>query len=147
MQGRSPKLLDILLVEDNIGDVELIREVFTECGLTAEMRVAEDGKEALAVMRSDNPPEIVLLDLNLGILSGLDVLREIGESRPEFLRKVPVIVLTSSRMKRDVNLALDLGANCYHVKPTGLDEYIRLVRVIYHHWFEFAVLPRYKPSA
>lgn len=135
----------LLLVEDNRGDVELIREVFIECGLRTDMDVAPDGKVALERIRSHSPPEIVLLDLNLGILSGLDVLAELNRTHPEFLVKVPIIVLTSSTMARDVTQALELGAKCYHVKPTGLVEYIRLVRVIYQHWLDFAILPRYTP--
>lgn len=147
MSGTEARSVRVLLVEDNPADAELIREVLSECGLRTTLTVAKTGDKALDIMLSDNPPEVVLLDLNLGVMSGLEILRELKVQRPDFLVKVPVIVLTSSTLEQDVHSALALGAKCYHVKPMGLSKYVQLVRVIYDHWLDFAVLPRYRPPS
>lgn len=138
---RAGRDLRLLLVEDNPADVDLMKEVLHECGITSEILVAKDGREALDKIRSSEPPEIVFLDLNLGVTSGHEVLEELQKTMPEFLALVPIIVLTSSVLPSDVKDALMAGAKCYHIKPSGLKPYLELIRVIFEHWFQHAVLP------
>jgi CheY-like chemotaxis protein len=130
----------VLLVEDSIADIELIKEVLIDCGLKEEPLVAKDGREALEIM-AKGLPDLILLDLNLGIMGGLDFLRRIKILYPNYLTYRPVVVLTSSNVKEDVEEALTLGAKAYHVKPLSIVEFARLVQVLYAQWIEYNVLP------
>jgi two-component system, chemotaxis family, response regulator Rcp1 len=131
----------ILLVEDNEGDVRLTREALREADVHVELIVARDGEEALAFLRGESAarPAIVLLDLNLPKLDGLEVLEEI-KGDPE-LRQMPVIMLTTSSSARDVLACYERGANCYVVKPLDLDEFTALVQAINRFWLGVVELP------
>ena len=135
----------ILLVEDNAGDVRLTREALREGGIDVELAAVPDGEQALAYLRregehADAPrPDLVLLDLNLPKKNGLEVLEEIRAD--EDLRRLPVVMLTTSASARDVAACYDRGVNCYVVKPLDLDEFTRLIQAIHSFWFETAQLP------
>jgi CheY-like chemotaxis protein len=141
----DPQRVELLLVEDSPGDVGLTREALEECGLPARLSVARDGEEALAFLRrqglhAEAPrPHLVLLDLNLPTLDGLGVLADI--KRDDDLKRIPVIVLTSSCDEQDVRASYDLHANGYIVKPVGLDRFLTVVRSLQSFWFSTVTLP------
>jgi chemotaxis family two-component system response regulator Rcp1 len=126
--------VEILLVEDNPGDVELVREALAECGIPSSVNVVGDGDEALAYLRRQGahagavPPDFMLLDLKLPKKGGLEVLAEMKAS--EAFRRIPVIVLSSSDAPEDVLRAYDLQASCYVTKPADLDEFERVMGMI-----------------
>jgi CheY-like chemotaxis protein len=135
----------ILLVEDNAGDVRLTREALHEAEVAVELVAVPDGEQALAFLRGEGEhgdgaaPDLILLDLNLPRKNGLEVLEEIkGDSR---LRRIPVIMLTTSSSARDVEACYDRGVNCYVVKPLELDDFTALVGAINRFWLEVARLP------
>ncbi len=139
----------ILLVEDDPGDQELTRRALADAGIHHDLRVVEDGEEALQyLMRQgvyDNPmsaptPQLVLLDLNLPRIDGKKVLQRIRE-RPD-LRRLPVVVLTTSLQEEDVAQIYELGANSYIAKPVDLSAFVDVLRSLTHYWFETVVLPR-----
>jgi CheY-like chemotaxis protein len=133
----------ILLVEDNPGDVDLTRECLESS--SNRVHVAQDGIEALRFMRKQGPhqyaprPDLVLLDLNLPRKDGRHVLAEV-KADPD-LRAIPVVVLTSSQTEQDVCRAFELHANGFFTKPMGLDPYMELMGVIRAYWLEWAALP------
>lgn len=135
----------ILLVEDNPADVELTREGFGEIMLVHDLYVARDGSEAIAFLCregtfADAPrPDLVLLDLNLPGREGHDVLQEIKSDQS--LRRMPVIVLSSSRSERDIARAYELHANAYMTKPTDFDGVVKLLQGIADYWFGAVRLP------
>jgi CheY-like chemotaxis protein len=137
--------VEILLVEDNPGDVRLTQESFREGKMHVHLNLAADGEEALAVLRRTGAhaaaarPDLILLDLNLPRMSGREVLAEIKAD--EGLRRIPVVVLTSSREEQDVLASYDLNANCYITKPVDLEQFIRVVRSIEHFWLTVVTLP------
>ncbi|MGE5594751.1 MAG: response regulator [Hyphomicrobiales bacterium] len=129
----------ILLVEDNPDDEELTLRAFKKHNLANEVVVARDGVEALQhLFPNDEPipheqmPQLILLDLKLPRLSGLDVLRRIREN--EATRRLPVVILTSSNEERDIVESYDLGANSYIRKPVAFDEFIEGVRQLGLYW-------------
>jgi CheY-like chemotaxis protein len=126
--------VEILLVEDNPGDVELVREALAEGGIPSSVNVVGDGEEALTYLRGQGPharavlPDFMLLDLKLPKKGGLEVLAEMkGDAA---LRRIPVIVLSSSDAPQDVLRAYDLQASCYVTKPADLDEFERIMQTI-----------------
>ena len=137
--------IEILLVEDNLGDARLAAEALKENKVRNNLYHVEDGVEAMRFLRrqenyADVPlPDLVLLDLNLPRKDGREVLAEIKED-PE-LRLVPVVVLTTSEAERDLVKTYDLHANAYVVKPVDLDRFIEVVRSIKDFWFSTAKLP------
>ena len=137
--------IEILLVEDNPGDVRLTREALKEGKIRNNLHVARDGVEALAVLRregehADAPrPDVILLDLNLPRKSGREVLSEVKQDPA--LRQIPVVILTSSEAEEDILRAYDLHANCYISKPVDLDQFITVVRSIEDFWFSVVKLP------
>jgi two-component system, chemotaxis family, response regulator Rcp1 len=139
--------VEILLVEDNPGDVRLTREALRDARILNHISVAEDGVAALAFLRralagrdaAAPQPDLILLDLNLPRKSGLQVLAEI-KGDPD-LRRIPVAVLTSSRAERDILASYDLHANCYITKPVDLDRFISAVQAIEEFWFTIVKLP------
>lgn len=136
------KPVDILLVEDNPGDVELVREALSEGSVCSTLHVARDGVEAMRFLKSrdDRPcPDIILLDLNLPGKSGREVLEEI-KADPE-LMSIPVVVLTSSKSEEDISRSYHLHANCYVTKPVNFDSFMRVVRSIEGFWFTVVKLP------
>jgi CheY-like chemotaxis protein len=139
------KPVEILLVEDNEGDVGLIEEVFEEAKIRNNIHVAEDGEEAVLYLRGEGKfsgsprPDIILLDLNLPKKDGREVLKEIKEDQN--LHNIPVIVLTTSNAERDIIRAYDLHANAYITKPLDFDQFMKVVRSIENFWLESVNLP------
>jgi len=138
--------VEILLVEDNPGDVRLTREALREGKVHNNLHVAKDGVEALAFLRKEGDeyagavrPDLILLDLNLPRKDGREVLEEI-KADPS-LRHIPVVVLTSSEAEQDIVRAYDLHANCYVSKPVDLDQFITVVQSIENFWFTIVKLP------
>jgi CheY-like chemotaxis protein len=142
----DPRVLSILLVEDNPGDVRLMREALAEAGVDTQLSVVYDGEAALNFLRhtngySESPrPDLIFLDLNLPRRDGREVLSEIKQD--ERLRRIPVVVLTTSEAERDILHAYDLHANCYVKKPIDLDQFIHVVRECEKFWLHIARLPR-----
>jgi len=137
--------VEILLVEDNPGDIRLIEEAFKDVRLCNRLKVVQDGAAALAYLRREGPyadaarPDLILLDLNLPKKSGQDVLREIKDD--EHLAWIPVVVLTTSQAEEDILSTYDLQANCYISKPVDLDQFIRVIQSIEHFWLGIVKLP------
>lgn len=137
--------VDILLVEDNPGDVRLTEEAFKEADIPCELHVVTDGEEALDFLyqRNDHEsavrPHLVLLDLNLPKVDGLSVLAEIADEPA--LRRTPVVVLTSSGADEDVVQAYELQVNAYLTKPNTPDDFVELVQTLEKFWFELVKLP------
>jgi CheY-like chemotaxis protein len=137
--------IEILLVEDNPGDVRLTREALRRGRVANTLHVVDDGDKALAFLRregeyADAPrPGVVLLDLNLPGLDGRDVLAAV-KSDPA-LRRIPIIVLTTSSADRDVANSYDLGANCFISKPVALDEFLDVVKSFEGFWLTVVQLP------
>jgi two-component system response regulator len=142
MHGRP---VEILLVEDSPGDVQLTIEPLRDAKVSTHLHVANDGEEALAFLRHDEGfegvprPDLVLLDLNLPRKSGHEVLEEI-KSDPD-LRRIPVVILSTSDAEDDVLAAYDRSANCYVTKPVDLDRFWEVVRSIDQFWLSFVKLP------
>jgi CheY-like chemotaxis protein len=135
----------ILLVEDNPGDVRLTREALKEGKILNDLSVVGDGVEALAYLRREDGyagaerPDLILLDLNLPKKDGREVLEEI--KRDGDLKKIPVVVLTTSAAERDVLKAYDLHANCYIAKPVDLGQFMKVVQLIEDFWLTIVRLP------
>jgi CheY-like chemotaxis protein len=145
MSGYEPT---ILLVEDDSNDVLLVRRAFRRAGLSARIEVASDGEAAvayLAAMPTDSIPGLVLLDLKLPRRPGLDVLHWLRQQPG--LRRLPVVVLTSSRESTDVNRAYDLGANSFLVKPVGFTELLEMVRTLGLYWLGLNEAPEIETEA
>ncbi len=144
-QAYPGQMVEILLVEDNPGDVRLTQEALKEAKVSNRMNVVTDGEEALHYLRRQDKfsnavrPDLILLDLNLPKKDGREVLTEI-KSDPN-LRSIPVVVLTTSNAELDVVRAYDLHANCYVTKPVDLDQFLRVVREIESFWLTLVVLP------
>ena len=139
------KPIEILMVEDNPGDVRLMQEAFREAKVRNNIHIAADGVEALAFLRrqgryADVPrPDVILLDLNLPKKDGREVLAEI-KADPNLLR-IPVVILTSSEAEEDILKAYNLHANAYVAKPVGLEQFMAVVRQIEGFWLEIVKLP------
>jgi CheY-like chemotaxis protein len=140
------KPVEILLVEDNPGDVLLTVEALKEAKVLNSLHVARDGVEALAILRRQGEfadrsrPDIIFLDLNLPRKDGREVLSEIKEDPS--LRRIPVVVLTTSQAEQDILRSYDLHANCYITKPVDLDQFIEVVRKVEGFWLTVVKLPR-----
>ena len=145
MSSLDVKPIDVLLVEDNAGDVRLTIEALQEGKILNKLTVASDGVQALAILRKqegfeDAPtPDIILLDLNLPRKDGREVLAEIKAD--EALRRIPVVVLTTSQSEEDIVRSYNLHANCYVSKPVDLDRFIDVVKSINNFWFSVVKLP------
>jgi CheY-like chemotaxis protein len=139
------KPVEILLVEDNPGDVRLTQEALNDGKVRNNMHVAEDGVEAVAFLRregkyADAPrPDLILLDLNLPKKDGREVLADIKTD--DDLKRIPVVVLTTSKAEQDIFRAYDQHANCYITKPVDLDQFITIVKGIEDFWFTIVKLP------
>ena len=135
----------ILLIEDNPGDVLLIKEALQEIGSSVSLQSVRDGEAALAFLQCDEPhgdvpsPTLVLLDLNLPRMNGLEVLRRIRDDKR--LHALPVIILTTSEAPEDVERAYALQANAYITKPANLDALFHMVETLEDFWFSIARLP------
>jgi CheY-like chemotaxis protein len=137
--------IEILLVEDNPGDARLAIELLKEAKVYNRLTVVPDGVEALAYLRRQGKykeaarPDLVLLDLNLPRMDGRQVLKEIRGD--ETLRRIPVVVLTTSEAEEDILRAYDLTANCYVTKPVDLDQFVKVVQSIENFWLSIVKLP------
>jgi CheY-like chemotaxis protein len=140
------KPIQVLLVEDNEADVDLTRETFEHSQLNVELTVAEDGVEAIEYLtgRKSMPrssrPDLILLDLNLPKVDGRQVLAKIKDDSE--LKKIPVVVLTSSDAESDVVASYQLGANCFITKPGDFRKYQDVVQALEGFWFAVATLPK-----
>jgi chemotaxis family two-component system response regulator Rcp1 len=141
---------EILLVEDNPGDARLAVEALKEGKVTNRLTVMEDGTSALQFLRREGKyrdverPDLVLLDLNLPGKDGREVLREM-KADPD-LRRIPVVILTTSNAEVDILKSYDLCANCYIVKPVDLLQFVNVVKGIEDFWFSIVKLPS-RPEA
>ncbi|MBI3135886.1 MAG: response regulator [Bacteroidetes bacterium] len=139
------KPIDILLVEDNPGDIRLTQEAFKDGKIKNELNVVMDGEEALLYLKKDgkyntvSTPDIILLDLNLPKMDGREVLTEIKEDKE--LRCIPVIILTTSSAENDVLSTYLHHANCYIVKPVDFNQFITVIRTIENFWLTIVRLP------
>ncbi|WP_199197456.1 response regulator [Chroococcidiopsis sp. CCALA 051] len=137
--------IEILLVEDDSGDVQLTKLALEESKMSVNLHVVEDGVEALALLRKEGKyastkhPDIILLDLNLPKKDGREVLAEI-KADPN-LKRIPVIVLTASQAETDILNAYNLNANCYIIKPVDFDRFVKIVQSIENFWFTIVRLP------
>jgi CheY-like chemotaxis protein len=138
--------VEILLVEDNPGDARLTLEALEEAKVRNRLHVAVDGVEALQFLRRDGRhvnaprPDLILLDLNLPKKNGHQVLAEI-KSDPK-LNRIPVVILTSSSADEDVERTYQQHANCYVVKPVGLEQFLSVIKSVEDFWIEVVTLPR-----
>jgi len=141
----SPKVIEVLLVEDNIGDVRLTQEALKEGRLLVNLTVARDGIEAMDILHQQNSyagatrPDLVLLDLNLPRKDGREVLREI-KADPA-LKTIPVVILTTSEADADVRATYGAHANCYITKPVDMDRFFEIVKMLEEFWFTIVKLP------
>ena len=139
------KPIEILLVEDNPGDVRLTREAFKSNKITNNLYVVRDGVEAMLFLRqegdySDVPrPDLILLDLNLPKKDGREVLAEIKQDGE--LKTIPVVILTTSSAEEDIIKSYGLHANCYITKPANLAEFIDVMKAIEYFWLKVVKLP------
>jgi two-component system, chemotaxis family, response regulator Rcp1 len=146
MNGPRGRAIEILLVEDNPGDVRLIQEALRDGKVWNNPHVVTDGEAALDFVyrrgqHKDAPrPDMVLLDLNLPKKDGREVLAVI-KSDPE-LKRIPVVVLTTSKEEEDVLRAYNLAANCYVTKPVEFDQFMKVIRMIEDFWLTIVALPR-----
>ncbi len=137
--------VEILLIEDNAGDVELAREGLLECKIRNNLHVVGDGVEASAFLHRRGAyaarprPDLIILDLNLPKRDGRELLREIKED--EHLKQIPVVILTTSAAEEDILRSYSLHANCYVTKPLGIDQFLTVVRSIESFWFTIVKLP------
>ena len=139
------RTIEILLVEDNPGDVRLTMEGLKGATASHNLSVVEDGVEAMALLRREGKyadahrPDLILLDLNLPRMDGREVLAEIKTD--EELRRIPVVILTTSDAEDDILKMYDLQANCYLTKPLDLERFLGVVRSIEHFWLNVVKLP------
>jgi CheY-like chemotaxis protein len=137
--------IHILLVEDNEGDILLTQDAFEEAKIINRLSVVKDGKKAIDFLTNqdeyanESMPDLILLDVNLPKKNGHEVLTYIKND--ENLRRIPVIILTTSSFKRDVNLAYENYANCYITKPIDVKEFVNVVTTIENFWISIVKLP------
>jgi CheY-like chemotaxis protein len=137
--------IEILLVEDNPGDVRLTKEALKEGKVYSNLHTVKDGVEAMEYLRREGKyssvprPDIILLDLNLPRKDGREVLEEI--KRDEKLKRIPVVVLTTSKAEEDVLRTYNLHANCYVTKPVDLEKFMVVVKTIDSFWLTVVTLP------
>lgn len=141
----SQKPVEVLIVEDNEGDVRLIKEAFTGSEVDSKFSVVNDGEEALDYLYkrgkfvASSRPDLILLDLNLPRVNGFDVLSDV-KSNPG-LQQIPVVIFSSSTSDNDVLRSYDLKANSYISKPSDFDEFLSVVKTIEEFWFRTVRLP------
>jgi len=139
------KAVHILLVEDNEGDILLIKEAFEDAKMHVDLSVVKDGKEAMNFVDKQDRyvdadiPDLILLDINLPKKNGHEVLQYIKES--EKLKHIPVIMLTTSSSERDINLSYNHYANCYIAKPIDVNDFLTIVATIENFWISIVKLP------
>ena len=138
--------IEILLVEDNPGDVLLTQEAFSDAKIANNLHIVRDGEEALAYLNRQGDfqgasrPDLILLDLNLPKIDGREVLDNIKSD--ETLKRIPVVVLTSSEAEQDIIQTYDLHANSYVVKPINMEQFVKVVNAVESFWFSVVKLPK-----
>jgi two-component system response regulator len=143
--SRVIKPIEILLIEDNPGDVRLVKEALRTAKTPSRIRVAEDGFQAMEILlrqgeyARDPLPDIIILDLNLPRKDGREVLKEIKND--PVLRRIPVIIFTTSRAEPDILWAYDMHANCYITKPVDFQQFLTVIRAIESFWLNTVRLP------
>jgi two-component system, chemotaxis family, response regulator Rcp1 len=146
MAYKQSRPVEVLLVEDNPGDVRLTQEALKDGRVLVNLTVAYDGVEALDILRRTGShankarPDLILLDLNLPKKNGREVLEVIKAD--DDLKRIPVIVMTTSKAEQDIHRAYHLNANCYVTKPVDLDEFLNVVRSIEDFWLTIVTLPQ-----
>ncbi len=141
----NARAIHILLVEDNAGDARLVLEAFRQTTARCRLSHVVNGVEAMDFLRRTGPhgqaarPDLILLDLNLPCKDGREVLAEIKADAT--LRRIPVIILTTSQADDDIHRAYDLNANCYLTKPADFDQFIRAIQCLDEFWLTVARLP------
>jgi two-component system response regulator len=141
----ATKIVEILLIEDNVGDARLAMEALRDAKVRNNLNWVSDGVEAIAFLRREGKytgaprPDLILLDLNLPRKDGREVLSEIKAD--EKLRRIPVVILTTSQAEEDILRAYHLNANCYISKPVDLDQFIKVVKTIEDFWLTIVKLP------
>jgi len=147
MSTNMGRAAEVLLVEDSPGDVRLTREALKEGKVRNNLSVVSDGVEAMEFLRregkyADAPrPDIVLLDLNMPRKDGREVLAEMKSD--ENLKRIPVVILTTSEAEQDILRTYDLHANCYLTKPVDLEQFISIVKSVEDFWLTIVQLPSY----
>ncbi|MEI8202714.1 MAG: response regulator [Bacteroidota bacterium] len=142
---KNLKPIEILMVDDNRGDIRLAMEAIKDAKVTNNIHVVYDGIEAMAFLRKEGiyaempRPDIILLDLNMPRKDGREVLEEI-KTDPE-LKRIPVVILTVSQAEEDIIKSYDLHANCYISKPVDLDQFVKIVKSLENFWFTIVKLP------
>jgi len=145
-QKKNCRTVEVLLVEDNPGDIRLTQEAFKDGKICNHMNVVRDGVEAMTFLRREGPyanapwPDLILLDLNLPRKDGRDVLAEIKAD--EKLKRIPVVVLTTSNAEKDILRTNDLHASCYITKPVDFEQFIKVVKLIEDFWFTIIKLSK-----
>ncbi|NUQ01606.1 MAG: response regulator [Armatimonadetes bacterium] len=140
-----PNVVQILLVEDDPADAELTLRLFRDAKVANQVSLVEDGEQALAFLRREvgheeaARPDLIILDLNLPVLHGTEVLRAIKDD-PD-LRRIPVVVLTTSQADEDIVRAYNLRANCFLTKPLSLRGFVTMMESIDHFWLSVVRLP------
>lgn len=146
LHSKQSRPVEVLLVEDNPGDIRLTQEAFKDGRVLVNLTVASDGVEAMEVLNrkgayaNSRRPDLILLDLNLPKKNGREVLVEIKAD--EYLKRIPVIIMTTSKAEQDIHRAYNLNANCYITKPVELDEFLNVVRSIEDFWLTIVTLPQ-----
>jgi CheY-like chemotaxis protein len=145
VSDHEPEPIDVLLAEDNPGDVTLTRKAFEKGQVANDLYVVSDGVEAMQFLRNEGPyadtprPELILLDLNMPRMDGQEVLAEL-DADPD-LHRIPVVVLTSSSAEEDVARSYDLSANAYLTKPVDFAGFTDVVERIEDFWFSVVTMP------
>ena len=137
--------INILLIEDNPGDVRLTQEAFKEGKVSTNLDIAMDGVEAIKFLRKEDSyanvatPDLILLDLNLPKRDGREVLKEIKAD--EELKRIPIVILTTSNAEQDIIKSYNLHVNCYINKPVDYDKFFDIIQKIEDFWLKTAILP------
>lgn len=145
MSNHLVKPIEILLVEDNLGDADLAREALEGSKFHNELHVVDDGEKAMAFLHREGPyadaprPGLIMLDLNLPRKDGRQVLAEIKAD--DDLKRIPVVILTTSSAEKDILKSYDLHANCFITKPIDLHQFLNVVKAIEDFWVSVVVLP------
>jgi CheY-like chemotaxis protein len=140
--------MDVLLIEDNLGDIRLVREAFYAADISASLHITCDGEEAMTFLRRGLAntkiprPDLILLDLNLPKMGGREILTQIKYDKN--FRMIPTIILTSSDVEMDIRYCYEHYANCYFRKPTQWDAFGKLVKCVNELWLGLAMLPDMK---
>ena len=143
---KQEKKIDILLIEDNPGDIKLICEAFKEGPIYNNLTIVGDGEKALSFLHKEGVyqnclhPDLILLDLNMPRKDGREVLAKI-KADPK-LKHIPVVILTSSEAEQDIRNAYNLQANCYITKPADVTQFFNVVKLIQDFWLKIVKLPK-----